>query len=203
MEKMEAREKELKQQETQKKLFEGLKFYLNREVPRESLAFLIRWARDATLKQRNVHGSLKLTFSLLCISVAIQVFWRSGILGQVCVHWWHIRWDRWDHHPSNYWQAQCWQTVYQQVEKCCALRSVWQCFLNTFFFPFFYRGIWFWHRILNPRDRKCVIHVHYPLLQWLLSLEYFLSHPPSPPTPWSCSRKKSSPKEQDCILIIT
>lgn len=87
MEKMEAREKELKQQEAQKKLFEGLKFYLNREVPRESLAFVIRWARDATVKQRNVHGSLKLTFSLLCISVAFQVFWRSGILGQVCVHW--------------------------------------------------------------------------------------------------------------------
>uniref|UniRef100_A0AAX7SH35 Pescadillo homolog n=1 Tax=Astatotilapia calliptera TaxID=8154 RepID=A0AAX7SH35_ASTCA len=42
MEKMEAREKELKQQEAQKKLFEGLKFYLNREVPRESLAFVIR-----------------------------------------------------------------------------------------------------------------------------------------------------------------
>ncbi|XP_029366463.1 pescadillo isoform X1 [Echeneis naucrates] len=41
-EKMEAREREQKQQEAQKKLFEGLKFYLNREVPRESLAFVIR-----------------------------------------------------------------------------------------------------------------------------------------------------------------
>ncbi|XP_070760481.1 pescadillo isoform X2 [Enoplosus armatus] len=39
---MEAREKEQKQQEAQKKLFEGLKFFLNREAPRESLAFLIR-----------------------------------------------------------------------------------------------------------------------------------------------------------------
>ncbi|XP_029366465.1 pescadillo isoform X3 [Echeneis naucrates] len=39
---MEAREREQKQQEAQKKLFEGLKFYLNREVPRESLAFVIR-----------------------------------------------------------------------------------------------------------------------------------------------------------------
>ncbi|TDH12868.1 hypothetical protein EPR50_G00050290 [Perca flavescens] len=39
---MEAREKEQKQEEAQKKLFEGLKFFLNREVPRESLAFLIR-----------------------------------------------------------------------------------------------------------------------------------------------------------------
>ncbi|XP_028271000.1 pescadillo [Parambassis ranga] len=42
MEKMEAREKELKQQEAQKKIFQGLKFFLNREVPRESLAFVIR-----------------------------------------------------------------------------------------------------------------------------------------------------------------
>lgn len=42
MENMEAREQEQKQQETQTKLFEGLKFFLNREVPRESLAFIIR-----------------------------------------------------------------------------------------------------------------------------------------------------------------
>lgn len=42
VEKMEAREMEQKQLETQKKLFEGRKFFLNREVPRESLAFLIR-----------------------------------------------------------------------------------------------------------------------------------------------------------------
>lgn len=42
MEKMEAREKEQIQQEAQKKIFEGLKFFLNREVPRESLAFVIR-----------------------------------------------------------------------------------------------------------------------------------------------------------------
>ncbi|XP_068422972.1 pescadillo [Clinocottus analis] len=42
LEKMEAREMEQKQQEAQKKLFEGLKIFLNREVPRESLAFLIR-----------------------------------------------------------------------------------------------------------------------------------------------------------------
>lgn len=42
MEKMEAKEKELKQEEASKKLFEGLKMFLNREVPRESLAFVIR-----------------------------------------------------------------------------------------------------------------------------------------------------------------
>lgn len=42
MDRMEAREKEQKQQEAQKKLFEGRKFYLNREVPREALAFIIR-----------------------------------------------------------------------------------------------------------------------------------------------------------------
>nr|XP_040050674.1 pescadillo [Gasterosteus aculeatus aculeatus] len=40
--KLEAREEEQKQQEIEKKLFEGLKIFLNREVPRESLAFLIR-----------------------------------------------------------------------------------------------------------------------------------------------------------------
>ena len=39
---MEAREKEQIQQEAQTKIFEGLKFFLNREVPRESLAFVIR-----------------------------------------------------------------------------------------------------------------------------------------------------------------
>ncbi|MEQ2199576.1 mRNA-binding ribosome synthesis protein [Xenoophorus captivus] len=42
MEKMEATEKEQKLLETQKKIFEGLKFFINREVPRESLAFVIR-----------------------------------------------------------------------------------------------------------------------------------------------------------------
>lgn len=43
MEKMETMEKEQKLIEAQKKLFQGLKFFLNREVPRESLAFVIRW----------------------------------------------------------------------------------------------------------------------------------------------------------------
>ncbi|KAI5929981.1 Pescadillo [Manis javanica] len=36
------RRKELEAQEKHKKLFEGLKFFLNREVPREALAFVIR-----------------------------------------------------------------------------------------------------------------------------------------------------------------
>lgn len=39
---LEAREKEQKQQEAEKKLFEGLKFFLNREIPRESLSFILR-----------------------------------------------------------------------------------------------------------------------------------------------------------------
>lgn len=47
MAKMEAQEKEQKQLEAQKKLFEGLKFFLNRETPRESLAFVIRWVKEA------------------------------------------------------------------------------------------------------------------------------------------------------------
>ncbi|XP_015669135.1 pescadillo homolog [Protobothrops mucrosquamatus] len=38
----EARQKEEKDLEKQKKLFEGLQFFLNREVPREPLAFVIR-----------------------------------------------------------------------------------------------------------------------------------------------------------------
>lgn len=50
MDKMEAMEKEQKQQEAQKKLFEGLKFFLNREAPRESLAFVIRWVRAVVVK---------------------------------------------------------------------------------------------------------------------------------------------------------
>lgn len=39
----EDRRKELEAQEKHKKLFEGLRFFLNREVPREALAFVIRW----------------------------------------------------------------------------------------------------------------------------------------------------------------
>ncbi|XP_037114747.1 pescadillo [Syngnathus acus] len=42
MEKLEEREREHKQLEAHKKIFEGFKFFLNREVPRESLAFVIR-----------------------------------------------------------------------------------------------------------------------------------------------------------------
>ncbi|XP_060739547.1 pescadillo [Tachysurus vachellii] len=42
MEKMEERVKAEREEDKQKKLFEGLKFFLNREVPRESLAFLLR-----------------------------------------------------------------------------------------------------------------------------------------------------------------
>ena len=38
----EDRRKELEAQEKHKKLFEGPKFFLNREVPREALAFIIR-----------------------------------------------------------------------------------------------------------------------------------------------------------------
>lgn len=42
----EDRRKDLEAQEKHKKLFEGLKFFLNREVPREALAFVIRWEAD-------------------------------------------------------------------------------------------------------------------------------------------------------------
>ncbi|XP_067861989.1 pescadillo isoform X2 [Heptranchias perlo] len=40
---LEERQKEQQILEKQKKLFEGMKFFLNREVPRESLAFVIRY----------------------------------------------------------------------------------------------------------------------------------------------------------------
>lgn len=39
---MEVREKAQHEEDKHKKLFEGLKFFLNREVPRESLAFVLR-----------------------------------------------------------------------------------------------------------------------------------------------------------------
>ncbi|XP_041095973.1 pescadillo homolog [Polyodon spathula] len=42
VEQLEARQKEQLQTEAHKKIFEGLKFFLNREVPREPLAFIIR-----------------------------------------------------------------------------------------------------------------------------------------------------------------
>ncbi|KAM6119991.1 pescadillo homolog [Phoenicopterus ruber ruber] len=41
-EQMDARKKEQEAQEKHKRLFEGLRFFLNREVPREPLAFIIR-----------------------------------------------------------------------------------------------------------------------------------------------------------------
>ncbi|KAL0979714.1 hypothetical protein UPYG_G00188630 [Umbra pygmaea] len=42
LEYLQAREKEQREIEANKRLFEGLKFFLNREVPRESLAFILR-----------------------------------------------------------------------------------------------------------------------------------------------------------------
>lgn len=48
----EGRRKELEAQERHKRLFEGLKFFLNREVPREALSFIIRWAG-----RQPAHGS--------------------------------------------------------------------------------------------------------------------------------------------------
>lgn len=44
MEKMEVRVKAQQEEDRQKKLFEGLKIFLNREVPREALAFVLRSA---------------------------------------------------------------------------------------------------------------------------------------------------------------
>lgn len=120
IEKMETMEKEQKLIEAQKKLFQGLKFFLNREVPRESLAFVIRWVRAAAVRVAERAEIMTRTilnlnpFSMFC---AFQVFRWRGVLGQICVHWQHVRDDRWDHHTSNRWQTQLRQTVHQQVKK--------------------------------------------------------------------------------------
>lgn len=57
-----------------------------------------------------------LLFYLLSAAVAFQVFWWTSVLGQICLHRQHIQCDRWDHHASNCWQTQHWQTVHQQVK---------------------------------------------------------------------------------------
>lgn len=41
----EEQKKQQQEEEKHKSLFVGLKFFLNREVPREALAFVIRWVR--------------------------------------------------------------------------------------------------------------------------------------------------------------
>lgn len=119
MENMEAREKEQKLQEVQKKVFEGLKFFLNRETPRESLAFVIRWGNVAVyFNTRRKPRSNSLNFKLscaLCVAFTLQVFWRWGVLGQVGLHWQHIRCDGWDHNPPDCWQTKRGQAVHQQV----------------------------------------------------------------------------------------
>lgn len=66
MEKMEAREKEQKELEAQTKIFDGFKFFVNREVPRESLAFVIRWVNLANLMTRNDQHPLDLMLFLVC-----------------------------------------------------------------------------------------------------------------------------------------
>ncbi|KAF6729602.1 Pescadillo-like [Oryzias melastigma] len=49
LEKAEAREKEQVQLETQKKIFEGLKFFLNREVPRECFGGNVSWDKSVCI----------------------------------------------------------------------------------------------------------------------------------------------------------
>lgn len=73
MAKMEAQEKEQKQLEAQKKLFEGLKFFLNRETPRESLAFVIRWVREGTRK--------KLHLDHFCFVSSSPPLFRNRVVG--------------------------------------------------------------------------------------------------------------------------
>lgn len=143
-ENMQAREKEQKEQEAQKRLFEGLKFFLNREVPRESLAFILRWEPAhchrhygtlgskskpkllgmVSMPHRTSKGSfdapwsepfLKKIFFNLHPSVC-QVFWCRGVLGQVSLYRWHLWSDRRDNHSSDCRQAWHGQAVHQQVK---------------------------------------------------------------------------------------
>lgn len=130
MEKMETMEKEQKLIEAQKKLFQGLKFFLNREVPRESLAFVIRWVRAAAVRVTEIMTRIIWNLNPLSMFCAFQVFRWRGVLGQICVHWQHVRGDRWDHHTSNRWQTQHRQTVHQQVKKRLIL------IVLNYFFPF-------------------------------------------------------------------
>lgn len=55
---MDARRKEQEALEKHKKLFEGLRFFLNREVPREPLAFIIRYFISILPQQPDLPRSL-------------------------------------------------------------------------------------------------------------------------------------------------
>ncbi|KAI5758633.1 unnamed protein product [Gulo gulo] len=72
----EDRRKELEAQEKHKKLFEGLKFFLNREVPREALAFVIRsFGGDVSWDQSLCIGA---TYDITDSCITHQIVDRPG-----------------------------------------------------------------------------------------------------------------------------
>ncbi|XP_006869312.1 PREDICTED: pescadillo homolog [Chrysochloris asiatica] len=72
----EERRKELEAQEKHRKLFEGLKFFLNREVPREALAFVIRsFGGDVSWDKSLCIGA---TYDLMDSCITHQIVDRPG-----------------------------------------------------------------------------------------------------------------------------
>ncbi|XP_049722402.1 pescadillo homolog isoform X3 [Elephas maximus indicus] len=72
----EDRRRELESQEKHKKLFEGLKFFLNREVPREALAFIIRsFGGDVSWDKSLCIGA---TYEVTDSSITHQIVDRPG-----------------------------------------------------------------------------------------------------------------------------
>ncbi|XP_024422816.2 pescadillo homolog [Desmodus rotundus] len=72
----EDRRRELEAQEKHKKLFEGLKFFLNREVPREALAFIIRsFGGDVSWDKSVCIGA---TYDVMDSCVTHQIVDRPG-----------------------------------------------------------------------------------------------------------------------------
>ncbi|XP_004481404.2 pescadillo homolog [Dasypus novemcinctus] len=72
----EGRRKELEAQEKHKKLFEGLKFFLNREVPREPLAFIVRsFGGDVSWDKSLCLGA---TYSVTDSCITHQIVDRPG-----------------------------------------------------------------------------------------------------------------------------
>ncbi|XP_061241347.1 pescadillo homolog isoform X1 [Bos javanicus] len=83
----EDRRKELEAQEKHKKLFEGLRFFLNREVPREALAFVIRSFGGIVSWDKSL--CIGATYDVTDPSITHQIVDRPGqqtpVIGRYCV----------------------------------------------------------------------------------------------------------------------
>ncbi|XP_074869281.1 pescadillo homolog isoform X2 [Carettochelys insculpta] len=77
----EARKKEQEAVEKQKKLFEGLRFFLNREVPREPLAFVIRCFGGEVSWDKSV--CIGATYSVMDPTITHQIVDRPSLGKQV------------------------------------------------------------------------------------------------------------------------